>query len=83
LELSKEDTTFITSFIIRLEIVGVTILVVISLGTFMSTTRSLFLVVGIVVVAITFSDFASFAFNFLVFVIEVFSIIGLVDQVLY
>jgi hypothetical protein len=65
------------------EIVGVIILVTISLDIFMSTTRSLFLVVGIVVVAIAFSNFASFTFDFLVFTIEVFSIIGLVDQVLY
>jgi uncharacterized protein YaaW (UPF0174 family) len=73
---------FVTSFIVRLEIVGVVILVVISLGAFVSTTRSLFLVVGVVVVAITFSKVASFAFNFLVFIIEVFNIIVLVDQVL-
>jgi hypothetical protein len=39
--------------------------------------------VSIVAVAITFSNFASFAFDFLVFTIEVFSVIGLVDQVLY
>jgi hypothetical protein len=39
--------------------------------------------VGIVVVAIAFSKVASFAFDFLVFTIEVFSIIVLVNQVLY
>jgi hypothetical protein len=49
----------------------------------MSTTRLLFLVVGIVAIAIAFSKVTSFAFNFLVFAIEVFSIIVLVDQVLY
>jgi hypothetical protein len=70
---------FITSFIIRLEIVGVAILVVISLDIFVSTTRLLFLVIGIVVVAIAFSKVASFAFDFLVFIIEVFSIIVLID----
>jgi hypothetical protein len=83
LELSKEGATFVTSFVVELEIVGVAILVVISLGAFMSTTRSLFLVVGIVVVAVTFSKVASFAFDFLVFIIEVFSVIVLVNQVLY
>jgi hypothetical protein len=83
LELSKEDIIFITSFIVESEIVGVIILVVISLGIFISTTRLLFLVVDIVVVAITFSKIASFAFDFLVFIIKVFSIIVLIDQVLY
>jgi hypothetical protein len=65
------------------EIVGAAILVVISLGTFVSITRLLFLVVGIVAVAIAFSKVASFTFDFLVFTIEVFSVIVLVDQVLY
>jgi hypothetical protein len=63
----------------KLEIIEVVILVVISLGTFVSTTRSLFLIVDIVVVAITFSKVASFAFDFLVFTIEVFSMIVLVN----
>ncbi len=63
----------------RLEIIRVVILVVISLDIFMSTTRLLFLVVGIVIVTIAFSNFTSFAFNFLVFTIEGFSIISLVD----
>ncbi len=62
-----------------LEIVEAVILVTISLGIFMSTTGSLFLVVDIVVVTVAFSNFASFAFDFLVFTIEVFSVIGLVD----
>jgi hypothetical protein len=74
---------FVTSFIVRLEIIGVAILVVISSGIFMSTTRSLFLVVSMAVIAITFSKVASFTFDFLVFTIEVFSIIVLIDQVLY
>jgi uncharacterized membrane protein YuzA (DUF378 family) len=64
---------------VGLEIVGVVILVAISLGTFVSTTRLLFLVVGVAAVAMAFSNFTSFAFNFLVFIIEVFSVIGLVD----
>ncbi len=79
LELSKEGVTFVTSFIVESEIIGAVILVAISLGTFISTTRSLFLVVGVVVVAIAFSKVASFAFDFLVFTTEVFSIIVLVD----
>jgi hypothetical protein len=55
---------FITSFIVGSEIVGVAILVVINLDIFVFTTRSLFLVVDIVAVAITFSKVASFTFDF-------------------
>jgi hypothetical protein len=79
LESSKEGTMFVTSSIVRSEIVGAVILVAISLGTFVSTTRSLFLVVGVAAVAVAFSKVASFAFDFLVFTIEVFSVIVLVD----
>jgi hypothetical protein len=61
------------------EIVGAVILVVISLGAFMSTTRSLFSVVGVAAVAVAFSKVASFAFDFLVFTIEVFSVMVLVN----
>ncbi len=43
LESFKEGTTFITSSIVGSEIVGAVILVAIGSGTFMSTTRSLFL----------------------------------------
>ncbi len=82
MELSKEGAMFVTSSIVGLEIVGAAILVAISSGIFVSTTRSLFSVVGIVAVAIAFSKVASFAFDFLVFTIEVFSVIVLVDQVL-
>jgi hypothetical protein len=70
---------FVTSSIVGSEIVGVVILVVIGSGTFISTTGLLFLVVGIVVVAISFSNFTSFTFGFLVFTIEVFSVISLID----
>jgi hypothetical protein len=64
LELVKEGTTFVTLFIIGLEIVDIVALVAIVLGTFILVIKSLVLVVGMAVVTIAFFDFVSFAFNF-------------------
>ncbi len=62
--------------------VGAAISVAIGSGAFVSTTRSLFSVVGAAAVAVAFSEVASFAFDFLVFTTEVFSVMVLVDRVL-
>jgi hypothetical protein len=79
LELIKEGTTFVTLPTMELKIISVAILVAIVLGTFVFTTKSLVLVVGIAIVTVAFFNFTSFAFNFWVFTTEVFNIVALVD----
>jgi hypothetical protein len=55
---------FITLPVVGLEIVGVIVLVAIVLGTFVSTIGLLFLVINMATVAVAFSNFASFVFDF-------------------
>ncbi len=64
MELVEEGATFVTLSIVGLEIVGAVVSVAIVSGTFTLATKSLVSVVGAAAIAVAFSNFVSFAFDF-------------------